>query len=368
MVGAALVRQGRVLAARRTRPPEAAGRWELPGGKVEPGESPEAAVVREVREELGCEVRMTRMLDGAEPVRPGLTLRVALAEIVDGEPVPHEHDAIRWLAPEELDDVPWLAPDLPFLPPLRDLLLDGERLDGGNTGGAVRIGRTVRRPIGPWTPAVHRFLAHLRRQGLRAVPSVHGIDARGREVLDHLPGTIIDVDAERLSDRQLASATAWLRDLHVAQRGFRDDGPWRWFDVERPTVVGHNDVAPYNMCFVGDELTGVFDWDLSGPTTPLLELAQLAWTGVPLFRPEPPAEVARRLELVAATYGGGVSAREVLDAVAGLKRLGIAGIQAWIDAGEPAGAAQAAVGEPARTGEALEAFLARVPDIAEHLG
>ena len=56
VVGAAVVRHGRVLATRRTHPPEAAGRWELPGGKVEPGEGPADAVVREVREELGCEV------------------------------------------------------------------------------------------------------------------------------------------------------------------------------------------------------------------------------------------------------------------------------------------------------------------------
>ena len=70
------------------------------------------------------------------------------AELVAGDPTPHEHDALRWLGPEELDDVAWLAPDLPFLTELRDLLLDGRPLEGGNTGGAVRIGATVRRPTG----------------------------------------------------------------------------------------------------------------------------------------------------------------------------------------------------------------------------
>ena len=59
VVGAAIVRDGRVLAARRTAPPEAAGRWELPGGKVESGETPDAALVREVAEELGCTVAVT---------------------------------------------------------------------------------------------------------------------------------------------------------------------------------------------------------------------------------------------------------------------------------------------------------------------
>ena len=122
VVGAAIVRAGRVLATRRTRPPEAAGRWELPGGKVEPGEEPEQALVREVREELGCTVRVTGTLTGEQQIRPGVSLRVLLAELVDGEPIPHEHDALRWLGSEELKDVAWLAPDEPFLVELREVL------------------------------------------------------------------------------------------------------------------------------------------------------------------------------------------------------------------------------------------------------
>ena len=55
VVAAAIVRDGRVLAARRTQPANVAGRWELPGGKVDPGETPEQALVRELREELGIE-------------------------------------------------------------------------------------------------------------------------------------------------------------------------------------------------------------------------------------------------------------------------------------------------------------------------
>ena len=59
VVGAAILAGGRVLAARRTSPPEAAGRWEFPGGKVEPGETAEAALCREVAEELGCRIAVT---------------------------------------------------------------------------------------------------------------------------------------------------------------------------------------------------------------------------------------------------------------------------------------------------------------------
>jgi mutator protein MutT len=122
VVGAAIVRAGRVLAARRTGPPAVAGRWELPGGKVEPGERPGEALEREVREELGCDIEVTGWLAGSSPIGETHVLTVATAVLVDGEPEPTEHDQVRWLGVEELDDVDWLEPDLPFLDELRHLL------------------------------------------------------------------------------------------------------------------------------------------------------------------------------------------------------------------------------------------------------
>jgi 8-oxo-dGTP diphosphatase len=124
VMGAAIVHRGRVLAARRSSPPELAGGWEFPGGKVEPGEDPAAAVVREVGEELGCGVAVTGMLGAETVIRDGHTLRVALAELAEGEPVPAEaqHDAVRWLGPDELAQVAWLDPDVPFVEELRVLL------------------------------------------------------------------------------------------------------------------------------------------------------------------------------------------------------------------------------------------------------
>jgi mutator protein MutT len=367
VVAAAVVRHGRVLGARRTRPAAAAGRWELPGGKVDPGESPEAAVVREVREELACEVRVTDRLEGRQPVGDGLELRVLLAELVAGEPVPSEHDALRWLAPEELDAVDWLEPDRPFLPQLRDRLLDGTRLPGGNVGGAVRIGGTVRRPTGPWTPAVHRLLRHLAARGLPAVPQVLGTDARGREVLTYLPGRVVDVDAELLSGPQLVELGRWARRLHDAVADLVDPGPWRFFGVDRPTVIAHNDLAPYNVCFVGDHLVGVFDWDLAGPSTPLLELAMLAWNGIPLFRPLEAADAARRLEVLAAAYDGPV-AGDVLEAVPWRVQLAVDGIREAVAAGDEGMRALTLVGEPGRTERALSALRTRLPDIRRELG
>jgi mutator protein MutT len=362
VVGAAIVRHGRVLATRRTRPVDAAGLWEFPGGKVEPGEEPAAAVVREVREELGCSVRVTGELAGRQPIKERYTLQVLLAELVDGEPVPHEHDAVRWLGPEELDEVAWLKPDQPFLAGLRQILLDGHRLEGGNVGGAVRIGRTVRRPVGPWTPAVHRLLDHLRAKGLRAVPEVLGRDTRDREVLTYLPGAVVDVDADLLSDEQLADVTRWVRELHEAVADFHDDGPWRFFGVDEPTTIAHNDVAPYNVCFEGSRLSGVFDWDLSGPSTPLLELAHLAWTGVPLFRALPAEAAARRLEVVATAYGG-PSARELLAAVPVRTQIAVDGVRTAVAQGDEQMRNLTLLGEPENTERALAAFRVRMPAI-----
>ena len=190
-----------------------------------------------------------------------------------------------------------------------------------------------------------------------------GVDARGREVLTYLPGTIVDLDTAVLTDAQLEDLTRWTRELHDAVDGFVGEGPWRYFPVDGAHLVGHNDVAPYNVVFEGDRVVGVFDWDLAGPTTRLFELAHLAWSGVPLFRSRPAREVARRLDLLVEAYGGGVTARDVLHAVPELKRIGIDGIRGWIAAGDPAGLAQAAVGEPEGTERALAGLVERMPDI-----
>ena len=115
----------RVLAARRTRPADTAGRWELPGGKCLPGEPLEEAAVREIHEELGCTVRVTGRLPGQADLGGGLVLHAVTAEVVDGEPVPTEHDALRRLGGDELDLIDWLPADRVFLDALRSLLAAG---------------------------------------------------------------------------------------------------------------------------------------------------------------------------------------------------------------------------------------------------
>lgn len=360
VVGAAILRHGCVLAARRSYPAAEAGRWEFPGGKVGAGETAEAALVREITEELGCAVALDGWLPGSASWRVDgveLELRVAVCRPVDGEPAGAEHDALRWLAPEELDDVDWLEPDRPFLPGLRESLLDGERLPGGNVGGAVRIGATVRRPVGPWTPAVHALLEHLAAAGVPAVPRVHGVDARGREVLDYLPGAVIDLDVEQLSPGRLAALGSWLRGLHAAASGFDHPGPWRFFGADEPVLITHNDVAPYNVAFDGDEVAGVFDWDLAGPSSSLHDLGHTAWTAIPLFRPIPAGEAAQRLRIFAGAYG--IDPVTVLDGVEPRVQLAIDGIREAVRRGDEGMRNLAAQGEPERTEVALAGFRRR---------
>ncbi|TQJ55473.1 MULTISPECIES: (deoxy)nucleoside triphosphate pyrophosphohydrolase [Streptomyces] len=116
VVGAALLDAGRLLAARRSAPPELAGRWELPGGKVEQGEAPEAALVRELREELGVEAETVERVPGEWPLRPPYVLQVWTARLRPGSAAPEplqDHDALRWLTPAEIWDVDWLDQDVP---------------------------------------------------------------------------------------------------------------------------------------------------------------------------------------------------------------------------------------------------------------
>jgi 8-oxo-dGTP diphosphatase len=121
VVGAAIVRDGRVLAARRSRPTELAGGWEFPGGKVESGESDAEALVRECREELGVSVRVGTHLGEALDGRIRLALFAATLD--EGEPqAGADHDALRWLAAGELDGVGWLPIDRELLPAVAELL------------------------------------------------------------------------------------------------------------------------------------------------------------------------------------------------------------------------------------------------------
>lgn len=123
IVATALVRDGRLLIAQRTRPPALAGMWELPGGRVEVGESEADAVARECREELGIAVRATGRLGTDLPIDAAV-LRVHTAELDPGSPQPValEHSGLRWVGRAELAGANWVAADRAVLADLEALL------------------------------------------------------------------------------------------------------------------------------------------------------------------------------------------------------------------------------------------------------
>ena len=112
VVAAIIVRDGRIFATQRGYGDFKDG-WEFPGGKIEAGETPQEALVREIREELGVEIRVGELVATAEYDYPKfhLSMPCFFAEICEGEPELLEHEAARWLAPGQLESVDWLPAD-----------------------------------------------------------------------------------------------------------------------------------------------------------------------------------------------------------------------------------------------------------------
>lgn len=118
VVAGAVIAGSTLLVAQRVRPPELAGRWELPGGKVAPGETERDALARELAEELGLDVDDVAVADrlGDDIALDGMTtLRAYRVRLLGGEPHPHDHRALRWVTAEELHDVDWVPADRAWL-------------------------------------------------------------------------------------------------------------------------------------------------------------------------------------------------------------------------------------------------------------
>jgi hypothetical protein len=185
----------------------------------------------------------------------------------------------------------------------------GQRLDGGNVGGASRVGDTVRRAAGSWTPTVHALLEHLRSHGFPEAPAPLGIDDHGREVLGYVSGDV--PTGEPLpewtrSDETLIAVAQLIRRFHDASQGFAPANA-RWQRLPGAPVgnevICHNDLAPYNTVYEDGRPVAIIDWDYAAPGTRMWDLAHAVWRYVPLGSRTSVAEGARRLRLFCDGYG-----------------------------------------------------------------
>jgi hypothetical protein len=205
-----------------------------------------------------------------------------------------------------------------------------ERLEGGNIGGAVRAGDTVRRAAGPWTPAVHAMLGHLAAKAFPGAPRPLGFDELGREVLTFLEGETVGSrkpwPAWTHAEDALDQVARWVRAYHRAVADFvpPPGAVWRAGGTWSPgLIIGHNDAAPYNAAWHQGKLAGFFDWDFAGPATPEWDLAFAAFSWVPLHARHVAAAEGftdfaarpRRLDRFLRAYGWAATTGEFLDVV-----------------------------------------------------
>jgi hypothetical protein len=200
--------------------------------------------------------------------------------------------------------------------------VEEERLAGGNTHAeVVRIGATVRRPTGPWTPGVHALLAHLERRCFTGAPRALGVDDQGREVLTYVPGEVVWPDHVGLvaPDAALAEVAATIRAFHDAVAGcpWLGDVAWssRGADPRGPAeILCHNDLAPWNLVRRPDGGWTFIDWDLAAPGRRSWDLAWALLSLVPLMpdRAETDARIRERIAIFRVAYGAAHFPADVL--------------------------------------------------------
>ncbi len=225
----------------------------------------------------------------------------------------------------------------------------GEPLSGGLVERrVVRIGETVRREAGPWTPTHQALLAHLQHKGF-AAPVPLGLDDRGREVVSWLPGRASNWPwpPALLATEGARAVGALLKAYHAAVADFAPPAPTVWRHGPQPIgaseIALHGDFGPHNLIWSPDELVGVIDFELARPGAPMAD-AGFAVIRAAQLRPDemtappgfgtPPDRWAR-LDAFAAGYGASRAALIVAalasqrDEIDRIERLGGAGLEPW---------------------------------------
>jgi hypothetical protein len=148
-------------------------------------------------------------------------------------------------------------------------LMVEEPLVGGYVSAVVvRVGDTVRRETGPWTPGVQELLRYLQEAGFPYSPKLLGTDGQGREVLAYIEGDTVcgrrPMPAWAWSDDTLIQTARVLREYHEVVRDFRPKSTiWRYGpgELEPGQVLCHNDVGPHNLVYREGRVVGLIDWD-----------------------------------------------------------------------------------------------------------
>lgn len=192
------------------------------------------------------------------------------ADTVDGAVLEVTDDELRRADEYEVDDYTRVEAPLASGATAWVYVGDRETLTGGGVNEVVRIGRTVRRPTGPWSPRVHDLLRHLEEVGFRGAPRVLDGTADGFEILDFLPGEVSNYPATPAasSAEALESAAALLREYHDATAGYAVNAPregWQVAAREPVEVICHGDYAPHNCVLDGTRTAGIIDFDFAHP-------------------------------------------------------------------------------------------------------
>lgn len=232
-------------------------------------------------------------------------------------------------------------------------------LVGGNvTAGVVRVGETVRRPMGAWSPAVHALLRHLEAKGFAGAPRVLGVDERGREILSYVEGEATwpwEAFAPLATDAGLLRVAELIAGYHAAVADFvpPPDAQWsRIAPASPPETLCHNDLAPWNLIVSASGEWVIIDWDLAAPGSRLSDLAGAARNFAPLFPwAVEKVDIVRRLRLLAEAWEVGPAAlveaiaRRTAAEFAGFRERAGAGLEPWRmmwDAGHGKGNAEIA--------------------------